>query len=276
MTVFHENEKLDFKKFLIAKLSEVEVSKELFQLGIHGYGDKELDNPSHEYNKIISNLIETEIIRELTKVNWKGRWSIRKFILVRKDLLNQLLERIEKDENDWHNWVNLSNYYSERHAYEECIICFKKIENILGKSFETELRLKDKKQFAWSCIGRARELLDIGINQLIEPKTEDTNYSNLRENAKELYCKASKIYTNFYEEQPKKIPGGWYHEKFIFKSAGSGYGRVALRFDSNERSYETYEIIEGIPIYHIILKDLGKKFGMTYQQLWDDIENKLL
>jgi tetratricopeptide (TPR) repeat protein len=273
---FYKNGKLEFEKFLIAKLSEVEVSKTLFQLGLHSNANRELDNPSEEYNKIISNLIKTGIIQELTKVNWKGRWQIREFILVRKDLMNQLLERIEKDENDWHNWINLVNYYYARHRYEECIICYEKIENILGKSFETELRLKDKKQYAWSCIGRARELLHIEVNQLIEQKTENTNYSNLRARAKELYYKASKIYTNFYDEQPKKIMGGGHRKKFIFKSKGSGYGRVVLRFDSNEESNETYDTIYDIPIYYIILRDLARNFGMTYEQLWDDIENKLL
>ena len=94
-------------------------------------------------------------------------------------------------------------------------------------------------------------------------------YPNVyQKKAKELFYKASKIYTNFYDEQPKTVQNE--HKIFGHKDQGKRYHVDA------ELSNLTYEMIEGVPIYYIILRDLYLYFGITYEELIQDIKNKLL
>ncbi len=257
-------EEQEIEKQFMKKILRTEESKTLWGLG---YRDP---LPRH-FEFIVDDLIKRNEIMELPP-----QLGHKKFIATRKERLEELLERIEANENEWGDWVNLADYYYQRNLWDKLIICMETVEKILGNSFENTVRLKNKKRFAWGYIQKARELLNYNDNNFKNSNNiELTNYFNTIKKAKELYCKASRLYTNFYNEQ-HKIDAAT-HQKFIFKSKDSGYNpRAILQFDYNKESIETYEIVDGIPIYYIILKDFVKLFGMTYEQLWGDIENKSL
>jgi hypothetical protein len=257
-------EEQEMEKQFMKKLLKHEGSKVLSQLGYR-------DPLSHHFEFIVDDLIKRDMIIELPEP-YDGRFY-RRFIATRRERLEELLERIEANENEWCDWLNLSNYYYERHLWDKFIICMKTVEKILGNSFESTIRLKDKKQLAWGYIHKARELLNNNTDNLITQNKTNFDYSGNRKKAKELYYKASKIYTNFYSKQPKKVPSK--HYTFGHKDLGQiPYGK---RYQNiNEMSYDTYEMIEDVPIYYIILRDLYHTFGITYEELTQDIKNKLL
>jgi hypothetical protein len=257
-------EEQEMEKQFMKKLLKHEGSKVLSQLGYR-------DPLSHHFEFIVDDLIKRDMIIELPEP-YDGRFY-RRFIATRRERLEELLERIEANENEWCDWLNLSNYYYERHLWDKFIICMKTVEKILGNSFESTIRLKDKKQLAWGYIHKARELLNNNTDNLITQNKTNFDYSGNRKKAKELYYKASKIYTNFYSKQPKKVP--FEHYTFGHKDLGQISGGKRYQ-NIHEMSYDTYEMIEDVPIYYIILGDLYHTFGITYEELTQDIKNKLL
>ena len=190
--------------------------------------------------------------------------------------LNNLLKRVEKNEDDWECWLSLTRCFLWKSALDESLECCNMFQKKIGKSFETTLSLKDKKAFAHTQLGIARELLKRNVNNLANQNMK--NYSNSHENARKLYYSASKIYTNFYDEQMelvktdrryRAVP----HCKILHE------WRLSYRLFENkyeEESDDTYEIIDGHPIYYLILSELYIKFGLTYERLSKDIKNKLL
>jgi hypothetical protein len=189
--------------------------------------------------------------------------------------LNYLLKRVEKNEDDWECWLNLTRCFLWKSALDESLECCNMFQKKIGESFET-LSLKDKKDFAQTQLHIARELLKRNVNRLANSNMQ--NYSNSHEHAKKLYYSASKIYTNFYNEQTElektdKRYGAQPHRK-IFHEFGNEKKLFVNEYE--EESENTYEIIDGHPIYYSILRELYIKFGLTYEQLSKDIENKLL
>jgi hypothetical protein len=191
--------------------------------------------------------------------------------------LNNLLKRVEKNEDDWECWLSLTRCFLWKSALDESLECCNMFQKKIGKSFETTLSLKDKKTFAHTQLHIARELLKRNVNKLANQNME--NYSNSHENSRKLYYSASKIYTNFYDEQielEKTRPYGFHaypHRKLLH------VWRLSYRLFENkyeEESEDTYEIIDGHPIYYLILSELYIKFGLTYERLSKDIKNKLL
>ena len=191
--------------------------------------------------------------------------------------LNNLLKRVEKNEDDWECWLSLTRYFLWKSALDESLECCNMFQKKIGESFETILSLKDKKAFAHTQLHIARELLKRNVNRLANQNME--NYSNSHENAKKLYYNASKIYTNFYDEQMELEKTRSYgftthpHRKLLHK------WRLSYRLFENkyeEESEDTYEIIDGHPMYYLILAELYQKFGLTYEQLSKNIENELL
>ena len=252
------------EKQFMKKLLRHEHSKGLYELGYRA-------PLSHSFECVIDDLIKRDVIMELPS-NMDGS-VYRRFIATRREQLGELLERIEANENEWCDWTNLANYYYERHAWDQFITCMEMVKKILGNSFESKVRLKHKKNLAWGYIHKARELVNNNIDNLIIQNKTNFNYSSNRKKAKELYYKASKIYTNFYNEQPKTVP----IEHMTFGHKDLGEIRGGRRYENtNELSNATYEMIEGVPIYYIILSDLYKTFGITYEELIQDIKNKLL
>ena len=144
------------------------------------------------------------------------------------------------------------------------------------------LSLKNKKDFS-------RFLISIAYafnNQEIIKLTNHHNFekfSNSRKTFKKLIYESSKIYTNFYDEQikfEKKQISGFTtkeHPK-IFEIWGTPQNpkKIIIKKGGNKRTRDTYEIIDGHPIYYQILKILIKEFDVTYEELSKDIENKLL
>ncbi len=257
-------EKQETEKQFMKKLLKHEHSKVLYELGYRA-------PLSHSFECVIDDLIKRDMIIELPET-YDGS-VYRRFIATRRERLEELLERIEANENEWCDWINLADYYYERHLWDKFIMCMETVENILANSFESTVRLKNKKKLAWGYIHKARELLNNNTDNLITQNKTNFDYSGNRKKAKELYYKASKIYTNFYSKQPKKVP--FEHYTFGHKDLGQISGGKRYQ-NIHEMSYDTYEMIEDVPIYYIILGDLYHTFGITYEELTQDIKNKLL
>jgi hypothetical protein len=255
------------EELFLERLQNTESSKTLFQLGYYGCPFHVTKDTIPDFlERIIDNLIKKEKIIEIhNNHNFNSKLN-RTFILTRKERLDELLERIESNENEWCDWINLANYYYERCGWDNVIICMEMVEKKLGNLFESTVRLKHKKKLAWAYMHKAFDIINYETYSL-NSKGISSYHSNQKK-AKELFYKASKIYTNFYDEQPKTVQNE--HKIFGHKDQGKRYHVDA------ELSNLTYEMIEGVPIYYIILRDLYHTFGITYEELTQDIKNKLL
>ena len=190
--------------------------------------------------------------------------------------LNNLLKKVEKNENDWTCWLTLTKYFLEKSALDESLECCNRVQQIINKSIETTLSLKDKKDFAHTQLHIARAFLKRSVNKLANQNME--NYSDEDEIAKKLYYNASKIYTNFYDEQMELVKTDRRYRAVPHCKIFHQFGNQKKLFENKyeEESEDTYEIIDGYPIYYLILAELYIKFGLTYERLSKDIENKLL
>ena len=196
--------------------------------------------------------------------------------------LNELLQRIQNNDQSWWNWINLSRWFYENNAFVQSIECAELFKKTIGKNFDIMLSLKNKKDFSRFLISIAYEF----NNQEVKKFTNHYNFekfSNSRKTFKKLIYESSKIYTNFYDEQikfEKKQRNGFTtkeHPKiFVIWGTPQNPKKIILKKGGNKLTRDTYEIIDGHPIYYQILKILIKEFDVTYEELSKDIENKLL
>ena len=196
--------------------------------------------------------------------------------------LNELLQRIQNNDQSWWNWINLSRWFYENNAFVQSIECAECFKKTIGKNFDIMLSLKNKKDFSRFLISIAYEF----NNQEVKKFTNHYNFekfSNSRKTFKKLIYESSKIYTNFYDEQikfEKKQRNGFTtkeHPKiFVIWGTPQNPKKIILKKGGNKLTRDTYEIIDGHPIYYQILKILIKEFDVTYEELSKDIENKLL
>ena len=196
--------------------------------------------------------------------------------------LNELLQRIQNNDQSWWNWINLSRWFYENNAFVQSIECAELFKKTIGKNFDIMLSLKNKKDFSRFLISIAYEF----NNQEVKKFTNHYNFekfSNSRKTFKKLIYESSKIYTNFYDEQikfEKKQRNGFTtkeHPKiFVIWGTPQNPKKIILKKGGNKLTRDTYEIIDGHPIYYQILKILIKEFDVNYEELSKDIENKLL
>jgi hypothetical protein len=263
------SDKKEAESSFMKQLLDVEDSITLYELA-RGAGLSDFTKKSGMVflEQVIDELIEKEKIVDLSTSYEKPTIYNKTFIATRKERLEELLERIEANENEWCDWLNLSNYYYQHRLWDKFFMCMETVEKILGNSFESTIRLTNKKQLAWAYIEKARELLDDDLHNLDIQNITNYNPSN-RTKAKKLYYKASKMYTNFFylkQCNTKLI------EHITFKSKWS----KQVRPNAASWTTDTYKMINGIPIYDFILRDLFQIFGITYEELIQDIKNKLL
>ena len=194
------------------------------------------------------------------------------------EIIEKLLQRVSENEDDWAGWLKLSIYfYYNTSSLDESVECCNKFKEKIGKNFEITFSLRGKKTIAWFQINLAKSLLQRNLRRLAKYDMEDFFNSDMI--SKELYYAASKIYTSFYDEHIKcikmKLFGytAEYHYKIFHQ-----YGDQKYLYENvyDTQTNDTYEIIDGHPIYYVILRDLYNKFGITYEQLSEDIKNKLL
>ena len=175
---------------------------------------------------------------------------------------------------------------------KEILIIHKDLDELKLNSLKNEyasdsrvrckLHWQNKKDFSRFLISIAYEF----NNQEVKKFTNHYNFekfSNSRKTFKKLIYESSKIYTNFYDEQikfEKKQRNGFTtkeHPKiFVIWGTPQNPKKIILKKGGNKLTRDTYEIIDGHPIYYQILKILIKEFDVNYEELSKDIENKLL
>ena len=144
-----------------------------------------------------------------------------RFVSAKTEWYENALQQITKNPADFEMCKVLSEYYFIREAYEECIVCWEMINEILGEKIKNIQSERNKKDLAYSYIFKAR----------LERKYHNVDDIEI----KKLYQKASKLFTEIYEDRKK----------------------LDLKVDP----YSVYKMIYYIPIYHLIVKDLEWHFG---------------
>ena len=147
-----------------------------------------------------------------------------------------MIKKLEQNPNDWKVLQSLAKFYTEEEEFDRGIECWKLVAQILGDKFGMKRVQGNRRDFAWAYIGKARHLTNKIQQKIINGEKIDADSQEILE-IKELYDKASELYTDTYENPPDYLRN---------------------RKDDISAGRSTMIMVDGVPKYQVIISDLKK------------------